>query len=321
MRNYQGEYDRIIWRYKDAHPLLPNLKLSQLIISEQNIPMKPESFRAFIPLALQNRKNEPDRMQGDFPDLECFAKEITPFELEPKYNNLLVLSDIHIPFHSNMALKTALRYGRDKEVNTVILNGDIIDAYAVSRFERDPVFRNMTKELEIGRDFLRHLRDYFGKNVRIIYKVGNHDARLTKYLWDNVPEMAGNPDLDLENLLRLKDFNIEFADSKQIIRAGRLNIIHGHELLGGGGGINHARGILLKVFSHVLFGHFHRTQSYTQRTIDGSVIGSYAAGCLCNLTPEYMPINNWSLGFATVQTGAEGHYRVHNKTIVGGEVF
>ena len=48
----------------------------------------------------------------------------------------LVLSDVHIPYHDEDALTTALEWGLNNDVNTIILNGDIMDCYPVSSFVR-----------------------------------------------------------------------------------------------------------------------------------------------------------------------------------------
>jgi hypothetical protein len=51
----------------------------------------------------------------------------------------LVLSDVHIPYHDEDALTTALEWGLNNDVDTIILNGDIMDCYPVSSFVKGPV--------------------------------------------------------------------------------------------------------------------------------------------------------------------------------------
>ncbi len=69
-----------------------------------------------------------------------------PFKLPVNHNNILLLSDIHVPYHNIQALTLALKYGLENEVNTILLNGDIIDFYAISRFEKDPRKRNFAAD-------------------------------------------------------------------------------------------------------------------------------------------------------------------------------
>ena len=44
---------------------------------------------------------------------------------------VLILSDIHFPFHDEAALMVALEHGYKKECDTVILNGDTIENYGL----------------------------------------------------------------------------------------------------------------------------------------------------------------------------------------------
>jgi hypothetical protein len=45
----------------------------------------------------------------------------------------------------------------------------------------------------------------------------------------------------------------------------------------------------------------------------------YSLGCLCNLTPEYAPVNKWTHGFAIVELGKG--YSVANHIIDRGTVY
>jgi len=63
------------------------------------------------------------------------AKPFEPYILPKANNNILFLSDIHLPYHDMNALTLALNYGKEKDVNTIYLNGDIIDCYKASFHE------------------------------------------------------------------------------------------------------------------------------------------------------------------------------------------
>ncbi len=78
-----------------------------------------------------------------------------PFKLPINHNNILLLSDIHVPYHNIQALTLALKYGLENDVNTILLNGDVIDFYAISRFEKDPRKRNFGHEVLMTRQFLQ----------------------------------------------------------------------------------------------------------------------------------------------------------------------
>ena len=68
-------------------------------------------------------------------------------------NNILVLSDIHIPYQDNKALELAINYGIENKVNAIYLNGDTIDMYQGSRFIKDRRLRDLAGELELTRQF------------------------------------------------------------------------------------------------------------------------------------------------------------------------
>jgi predicted phosphodiesterase len=142
-----------------------------------------------------------------------------PFKLPTNHNDILLLSDIHVPYHNIQALTLALKYGLEHEVNTILLNGDIIDFYAISRFEKDPRKRNFGHEVLMTRQFLATLRKLF-PNAAIYYKCGNHDVRYDHYIMRNAPDLLGMDEFNFESLMKLDELNITFIPDKQIIHAG-----------------------------------------------------------------------------------------------------
>ena len=100
-----------------------------------------------------------------------------------------------------------------------------------------------------------------------------------------------------------------------------MAFLHGHEIKTSWNVVNIARTLFLKTFSNIIFGHFHTTQEYIFRTLTGEILGAWSVGCLCNLFPEYRPINNWNNGFAYIEIYRNGDFVVENKKIVNGEVL
>lgn len=230
---------------------------------------------------------------------------------------IAVMNDIHIPFHDKHALKTAIDYISKYNPDYVLLNGDIGDFYATSRFIRDPQYRDAIKEISLINQFLDYLRSKF---TNVIYKEGNHEVRLFDYIAMKVPEMGGLEAIKIENLLRLKERNIIFVSNRNRIHIDKLSIIHGNEIPAGGI-INVARTKILRAMGNVLFGHHHVTQEFTQRTIDDKTIGAWAVGCLCGLSPDFSKFNSWNHGFALVETIEGGGFEVLNKRIINNQVM
>jgi predicted phosphodiesterase len=211
---------------------------------------------------------------------------------------ILIMSDVHIPFQNESSVAAAIKHGQKLKVDTVILNGDIIDFHSLSRFECNPKARNLRDEIEQTRKFLARLRKAFPK-ARIAFKQGNHESRLMKYVWAKADQFSDMPELSLESLLQFKTYGIEYSPESEVIRLGDLSVIHGQEIRGTLSTYP-ARTAFNAAKSSVLFGHCHRQSSYVTRDLNGTVYRSYSTGCMCNLAPDYAPHNEWTTGFALV---------------------
>jgi predicted phosphodiesterase len=233
----------------------------------------------------------------------------------------LVLSDIHIPYHDRGALVTAIRYGRQNRVDTVILNGDTCDFFSVSRWEKDPRKRKLKREIETAREFLATLRQLFPK-ARIIFKIGNHEERWESYLSVKAPELLGVDDFELGSILKLNDQGIELVGDKRPIRLGQLNLVHGHEYkFAISNPVNAARGLFLRAKAYAMCGHFHQSSYHTEKTIEQKIVATWSTGCLCEMHPDYAPLNNWAHGFAVVDVFPDGKFEVQNRCIRHGKVY
>lgn len=251
--------------------------------------------------------------------LQSHAAVREDFVLHPgKY---LVLSDIHIPYHDTQALEIALEYGRSEGIENILLNGDILDCHTLSRFEKSPDARSFAQELHTLRQFLAFLRSHFGGWIG--YKIGNHEHRLTCYLMGKAPELFDMPELGFASLAHLEEFDIDLIESSQIIKAGHLNIIHGHEFgKSVFNPVNPARGSFIRSKCSVLAGHNHQTSEHHESNLNGDALACWSTGCLCEMTPAYMPLAflKWNHGFAAVEVEESGQFYVQNKRIINGRV-
>lgn len=248
-------------------------------------------------------------------NIEGITEYVKPFNIKGK--EILVLNDIHLPFHDKKALNIALQYA--KECDTILLNGDIIDFYGLSRFIKNPEKQFINHEIAIAKEFLQMLRDNF--KGEILYKIGNHEDRLTTYIFNKAPALWGVENITLKGLLELDRLNIKLIDSTQLIKISSLIILHGHEIFAGAGMVNIARSYFMKANENILFGHRHQVQDYFGKSIDGKIKGSWAVGCLCDLNPRYMPTNNWGHGFARISKINSLEFDVKNYKIIQGKVY
>jgi predicted phosphodiesterase len=231
-----------------------------------------------------------------------------------------ILSDIHFPYYDQVALTAAIQYLIEWKPDCIILNGDIIDCYQLSSFEKDKRQRSFKYELDMLKNFFEQLRELF-PTQRIIYKIGNHEERYEKQILCNIPELIELEYFHFENVIKASEYSIEVVKGKRVILAGKLNIIHGHELPRGmAPPVNPARGFFLRTKASTIGGHHHQSSEHIENDLNGNIIGCWSTGCLCELNPHYAPINKWNHGFSTLDVSADGNFRVNNLKIINGEV-
>ena len=270
-------------------------------------------------LANKETLREPTYTYNPFDDIpESFEEIREPYILATSTKKILVLSDIHFPYHNVKALRAAIAYGIKEGVDCIILNGDILDFYALSDFSKDPSKPKFRQEIKLGKWFLNELRMAFPK-AQIYYKIGNHEMRLERYLMVKAPEILDCEEFRLEILLEFAKHHVILIDKYTVIKAGNLNIIHGHEYKGAGG-VYPAKYIYGKSKVNTLCGHYHRSSTYVDKNMNSEYNGGFSTGCLCELSPDYLPYNEWIHGFAVVTMKSGGNFSVQNLTIENGEI-
>lgn len=226
----------------------------------------------------------------------------------------LVLNDTHIPYHDVRTIQEAVRDAKARGCVGVLLNGDILDCGAISSHYREPDASRFEDEIDAGEQFVRWIRAQF-PTQRIIYKQGNHEFRLPRYLYGSAPELGNLKQLQIPTLLKLADHGIEWVQDKRPVMLGRLPVLHGHEFRGGGG-VNPARWLFLRAVSTAMCGHFHRTSEHHEQSIDRKLHGVWSVGCACYLHPRYDPMNKWNLGWAIVEIHQGDHFTVTNRRML-----
>jgi len=230
--------------------------------------------------------------------------------------NVGIMSDVHVPYHSEIAVAAAVGFLKDQELTGLLLNGDIADFYAISRYMKDPKQRDFKGELEAVRDFLAYLRQEF-PDIPIVYKTGNHEERFSHWLFQHAAEICDDHRMSLTAWLDLIKHDIELVEDKRPVMLGKLPVLHGHELPSGmAAPVNVARGAFMKTLSTVLVGHSHRTSNHAESDMWHKETGCWSTGCLCDLRPEYARINRWNWGFAMVAIHKGGAFDVHNYRVM-----
>jgi len=239
-------------------------------------------------------------------------------EFDSKGDRVFVIADLHIPFHDQLSIDTALDYADKYKPTKIVILGDLVDFFKISRFPdaKKPGKKSVGQELTIAKEFLEELKERY--KCKIIYYEGNHEQRLSRYILNNASEIGEL----VENLLpRILDFDkLGITYLTRPFQIGRLNYLHGHEKPSGSYNPEYVTNVIFKVvLDHFICGHFHRNQTKTFKGIGKSYKGislGYLAGEL-----DWAIMNSWNRGFATVIYDSIGNFRAEVKELIDGEVY
>jgi predicted phosphodiesterase len=235
-------------------------------------------------------------------------------------DKVAILSDIHVPYHTEEAIECAVKRAKKQDVDGIILNGDTIDCHSLSQFIKDPRARSFKQERETTNELLEYLRQEF-PDTRIVWRDGNHEDRFKTYMMQKAPEVYDEKFCSIDKLLNFEDLGIEYVTDKRIIMLGGLAVMHGHEFHKGfAPPVNPARGAYLKAKQSVMVGHHHRTSEHTETALDGTMTTTWSVGCLSDLHPAYSPYNSYNHGSAIVTLDGS-YYEVANYRIVNGRAL
>ena len=318
------------WREK--HPDYPSLKLARIIFAKDGQTFTSvEDARGTLRYiegkrGVAHRKKvestkfikTDDRARNPYQLPPSDEKEFKPFILNHK--KILIMADIHIPFHSIPAITAVFDFAKKEKPDAILLNGDTLDFYGLSRFVKDPRQRNFADELNYFKEFMAVIKKTF-PYAKLYFKIGNHEARYFHYLWMKAGELAGVEEFELDNIIKARVNGITIIPDKKIMCAGSLNIIHGHEFNSGFfSPVNVARGLYLRGKTSALQAHQHQSSEHTEPDMNGKITTTWSIGCLCDLHPEYSPINKWAQGFAMVDVKGKD-FNVRNYRISNGKII
>lgn len=230
-------------KYRDTHGMeMPTLKLARIMYNENKLAFTNLEHARLVLRSIEGKLGKRKNVKVTHPATErprnpynlphSHQNERKPFKLPKHCNNILLISDLHIPYHDINAITTALDYGKQKKVNTIFINGDLIDNAQVSRFEKDMNKRSVKEEFDATKAFLVSLRKAFPK-AEIYWLKGNHCVRWEKFLEQKVREIWDDPYFHLEQRLKLNEERVHLLDDTILVKAGKLSITHGHHIFKG----------------------------------------------------------------------------------------
>ena len=258
----------------------------------------------------------PSGSQSDRPPLpKSLAKKREPYILEAR--RVLILSDTHVPFHDRDAIEAALRFGEAFGPDAILWNGDVLDYEALSTYDRPPDGPKPDQELLAARQLFAAVHHRF-TGVKQVFKLGNHEARWNRYFWNRAPELYGLLKDTWQDHCGIGEFGIDVVDDKRVVMSGLLPIFHGHEVLKSS--VQPAKALITKLGTSGHCSHFHRTSTFVKKPFGKTPIKGSSQACLCHQSPDFMPVNEWSLGFATNEVAKDGTYNLKLYEIIDGKV-
>ena len=313
----------IVRRLVARHPDHPARGLARMVVEESNaaITINQARLRVLRQLGRCGVKNaramkpvaprEPRQAGVTYRLPPSIAEPWTPYDMGV-VGRVGILSDIHIPYHSEAAVVAAVSHLKRMRIDALLLNGDMCDFYTISRHMKDPRQRDFSGELTSCREFIGWIRQQFRK-IPIVFKAGNHEERWQHYIWQHAPELCKEARMSLQAWLDLNDHGVTMVEDKRPVMLGKLPVLHGHELPNGiAAPVNPARGAFMRTLHTVLVGHSHRTSTHTESDMWHKETACFSTGCLCDMTPEYARINRWNHGFAMATVESGGEFGIEN---------
>lgn len=321
--------------YRDKYGMdMPTKKLARIMYDENNLLFKDVEAARDTLRHIEGKRGK-TRQANHIVNSKYYMKEERPknpynlpesdeIPYEPYiikgHKRVAIFSDIHIPYHSMTAITAALDFCKKDKPDALLLNGDTLDAFQLSRFVKDPRKRHFADELKM----MKQLIEVFQKQLKckIYFKYGNHSERYEQFLFQKAKELVGVEEFELDNIIKARVNGIEIIKDKRIIQLNGLNIIHGHEYTQGiFNPVNVARGLFLRAKTSALQSHSHQSSEHTERDMNGKITTTWSTGCLCELAPAYAPLNKWNWGFAMIDLDGTKSFDVRNKRIYNNTVL
>ena len=253
---------------------------------------------------------------------ESWTKKKEFFKLPTACKLVGVISDVQAPFHDVNALQTTVAYLKERGIDCLLINGDFLDMYQLSSFEKDPTKRDFAQERVTCIDVLTWVKEQF-PDIPVYYNLdSNHENRYERYMQKKAPEIFSTEMFTIEDLFMLHEIGIIPIRGYDHIRIGKLPIVHGHTIFRGvTSPVSPARTVYMKMKHSCVASHCHKISQYTWVDMKGEVHSTWTTGCLMSLNVDYNPHgNDYVHGFAVVSVDKSGGFKFENKMIINGVV-
>lgn len=249
--------------------------------------------------------------------------KVTTREVAKSGNHaVLILPDAHFPFNDEAACDIAVQIARIVRPTRIVSLGDTIEAAAWTahppRSVPEEATHKFSHEIETAGAWIDRVREAAGTNPSWAYLEGNHEAHIEReclrlgaigravsdlvsprnLLTRGRPWMTWTPYVEPYPKERRPPALQRGSGMAHHRICSDLIAIHGWstakhvaqnhlEKMRGGGSC--------------VFGHVHRAQSVTERTLEGKLVHAWSPGCLSKLQPSWAHTNGptiWSHGIS-----------------------
>jgi predicted phosphodiesterase len=236
-------------------------------------------------------------------------KTTLPQNKKGAFKKYIIVGDIHVPEQDDYAMNAVFKLMKHEKFDGIINLGDYMDFNSVSKYSRGKLKtlegQRLKNDYIKGNAILDIFDELLPKNAEKHFLTGNHEVRLNAVI-EEFPMLEGL--FDFETCLRLKERGYKVYPHNEIVKFGRLNIVHGIYT-----SANPAKVHATRLLSNILTGHLHSPEMALIHSPakEVSVVG-YVNGCLCSMSPEYMAgkPSNWSQGFAVLYLLPDGQFDV-----------
>jgi hypothetical protein len=232
-----------------------------------------------------------------------------------KFRRAVLYGDTHYPFHDPRALAVVKSIIRDVEPDLLVDMGDLLDAYTISRYSKDPNRRvSLQDEINLGRTHLHEMAQLAPYADRVLLD-SNHFARLMAVIHGMQGESRELARLDVfrqtmtwPHLLGLEQIGWRWIPEHLQAKTRLIpKMILKHGTVVRKGSAMSARGEYERYNRSGASGHTHRLGAFYHRDVEGGHAW-FETGCTCAMDPDYIRDGHadWQQGCTVVTYTEDG---------------
>ncbi len=224
-----------------------------------------------------------------------------------KWTTAVVYGDTHVPFEDKEAIRVLHGVIKDARPDIIVNVGDLVDAWQISRFDKDPArLDSLQDNIDTARTHLHQIAQLAPK-ARRVWLEGNHESRLGRAIMgmggaarEFGKLRAFQQAMVWPNLMQSESIGWEFIPEREQSRTQVLPKIitkHGNVVRKWSGWSG--KGEWEKYGRSGVSGHTHRLGWFVHRDHNGNSAWA-ETGCTCLLEAPYGVDFDWQQGFVVM---------------------